>query len=164
MSVAAVGRSPRTSCGLGVYNVGINQSSPRARAVARARLLRHHRLQVALLCAVTTASATAQAFPDEAPFLSSRLPLRDGVALPGSRLPDPVDRAAQPQVHRIVVSVERDDIPADGQTPAKLSIRVLGADGTLTGFGGGMATKAWLLRHECAMGAGSGAPTPQGAD
>lgn len=97
--------------------------------MARARLLRHHRLQVALLCAVTTASATAQALPDEAPFLSSRLPLSDGVALPGSRLPDPVDRAAQPQVHRIVVSVERDDIPADGQTPAKLSIRVLGADG-----------------------------------
>ena len=26
--------------------------------------------------------------------------------------------------------------------------RVLGADGSLTGFGGGMETKRWLLAHE----------------
>lgn len=30
--------------------------------------------------------------------------------------------------------------------------RIIGADGTLTGFGGGLATKQWLLAHE-------GAPT-----
>ncbi len=29
--------------------------------------------------------------------------------------------------------------------------RVIGADGTLTGFGGGLETKQWLLRHEGAL-------------
>lgn len=40
---------------------------------------------------------------------------------------------------------------ANGQNPIPLIIpchRVIGADGTLTGFGGGMAWKAWLLGHE----------------
>jgi methylated-DNA-[protein]-cysteine S-methyltransferase len=40
---------------------------------------------------------------------------------------------------------------ANGQNPIPLVIpchRVIGADGTLTGFGGGMAWKAWLLGHE----------------
>ena len=29
--------------------------------------------------------------------------------------------------------------------------RVIGADGSLTGYGGGMSRKQWLLRHEGAM-------------
>lgn len=40
---------------------------------------------------------------------------------------------------------------ANGQNPICIVIpchRVIGADGTLTGFGGGMGRKAWLLRHE----------------
>jgi O-6-methylguanine DNA methyltransferase len=29
--------------------------------------------------------------------------------------------------------------------------RVIGADGTLTGYGGGLDRKSWLLRHEGAQ-------------
>ncbi|HUZ13243.1 MAG TPA: methylated-DNA--[protein]-cysteine S-methyltransferase [Caulobacteraceae bacterium] len=40
---------------------------------------------------------------------------------------------------------------ANGQNPVALAIpchRVIGADGSLTGFGGGLPRKRWLLRHE----------------
>lgn len=40
---------------------------------------------------------------------------------------------------------------ANGQNPIPIVVpchRVIGKDGSLTGFGGGMAMKSWLLRHE----------------
>ena len=40
---------------------------------------------------------------------------------------------------------------ANGSNPIPVIVpchRVIGADGSLTGFGGGIATKAWLLHHE----------------
>lgn len=40
---------------------------------------------------------------------------------------------------------------ANGQNPISIVIpchRLLGADGSLTGYGGGLAAKAWLLGHE----------------
>ncbi|MDQ3469734.1 MAG: methylated-DNA--[protein]-cysteine S-methyltransferase [Actinomycetota bacterium] len=40
---------------------------------------------------------------------------------------------------------------ANGQNPLPIVVpchRVIGADGRLTGFGGGLETKAWLLDHE----------------
>jgi methylated-DNA-[protein]-cysteine S-methyltransferase len=40
---------------------------------------------------------------------------------------------------------------ANGQNPIAIVIpchRVIGADGSLTGFGGGLPRKRWLLRHE----------------
>ena len=40
---------------------------------------------------------------------------------------------------------------ANGNNPLPVILpchRVIGADGSLTGFGGGVETKAWLLRHE----------------
>jgi methylated-DNA-[protein]-cysteine S-methyltransferase len=43
---------------------------------------------------------------------------------------------------------------ANGQNPIAIVIpchRVIGADGSLTGYGGGMARKEWLLRHERAL-------------
>lgn len=43
---------------------------------------------------------------------------------------------------------------ANGQNPIAIVVpchRVIGADGSLTGFGGGLATKSWLLRHEGAL-------------
>jgi len=44
---------------------------------------------------------------------------------------------------------------ANGQNPIPIIIpchRVIGKDGTLTGFGGGVEMKAWLLRHEAGQG------------
>jgi methylated-DNA-[protein]-cysteine S-methyltransferase len=44
---------------------------------------------------------------------------------------------------------------ANGQNPVPIIIpchRVIGRDGSLTGFGGGIERKAWLLRHEGAQG------------
>ena len=43
---------------------------------------------------------------------------------------------------------------ANGQNPIPLVIpchRVIGADGRLVGYGGGLERKAWLLRHERAI-------------
>lgn len=43
---------------------------------------------------------------------------------------------------------------ANGINPIPLVVpchRVIGANGSLTGFGGGLETKAWLLRHEGAL-------------
>jgi len=40
---------------------------------------------------------------------------------------------------------------ANGQNPVAIIVpchRVIGSDGTLTGYGGGLARKAWLLAHE----------------
>jgi len=40
---------------------------------------------------------------------------------------------------------------ANGSNPIAIVVpchRVIGADGTLTGYGGGMSRKRWLLRHE----------------
>tara|TARA_B110000971_G_scaffold201357_1_gene220154 strand:- start:323 stop:802 length:480 start_codon:yes stop_codon:yes gene_type:complete len=41
---------------------------------------------------------------------------------------------------------------ANGRNPLPIVIpchRVIGADGSLTGFGGGLPAKQWLLAHEC---------------
>ncbi|MFA5683127.1 MAG: methylated-DNA--[protein]-cysteine S-methyltransferase [Lysobacteraceae bacterium] len=43
---------------------------------------------------------------------------------------------------------------ANGRNPLGIVTpchRVIGADGSLTGFGGGLPAKAWLLRHEAAV-------------
>lgn len=43
---------------------------------------------------------------------------------------------------------------ANGRNPIAIVIpchRVIGADGRLTGYGGGLKRKAWLLRHEAAV-------------
>jgi methylated-DNA-[protein]-cysteine S-methyltransferase len=44
---------------------------------------------------------------------------------------------------------------ANGRNPVSIMVpchRVIGSDGALTGFGGGLARKAWLLHHEGARG------------
>lgn len=49
---------------------------------------------------------------------------------------------------------------ANGRNPLPIILpchRVIGTDGSLTGFGGGLPVKAWLLRHEAEC-AGRGAP------
>lgn len=49
---------------------------------------------------------------------------------------------------------------ANGKNPIAIIIpchRVIGADGSLTGYGGGLPTKQWLLRHESLRGAGDAA-------
>jgi methylated-DNA-[protein]-cysteine S-methyltransferase len=47
---------------------------------------------------------------------------------------------------------------ANGANPVCIVLpchRVIGADGSLTGFGGGLPTKQWLLDHEARVSAGS---------
>jgi len=53
---------------------------------------------------------------------------------------------------------------ANGRNPVSIVIpchRMVGTDGTLTGYGGGLARKRWLLQHE---GAGAPRPAPRGRD
>jgi methylated-DNA-[protein]-cysteine S-methyltransferase len=62
---------------------------------------------------------------------------------------------------------------ANGRNPVPVVVpchRVIGADGTLTGFGGGVERKRWLLAHEGAwpapagaLGTRAGAAVPVGA-
>jgi methylated-DNA-[protein]-cysteine S-methyltransferase len=50
---------------------------------------------------------------------------------------------------------------ANGQNPIAVILpchRVIGADGSLTGFGGGLDRKRWLLKHE---GVAVAEPTPR---
>lgn len=54
---------------------------------------------------------------------------------------------------------------ANGANPISLVIpchRVIGADGTLTGYGGGLPRKAWLLNHERLNASAQGTPKPTG--
>jgi methylated-DNA-[protein]-cysteine S-methyltransferase len=47
---------------------------------------------------------------------------------------------------------------ANGSNPVPIVVpchRVIGSDGSLTGYGGGMERKRWLLEHEKCLGAGS---------
>ena len=49
---------------------------------------------------------------------------------------------------------------ANGRNPVSVVVpchRVVGADGALTGYGGGLAAKEWLLAHEAGSGAWSNA-------
>ncbi len=52
---------------------------------------------------------------------------------------------------------------ANGRNPISIILpchRVIGADGSLTGYGWGLARKEWLLRHEGALGADSPSAQP----
>lgn len=55
---------------------------------------------------------------------------------------------------------------ANGRNPLAVIVpchRVIGRDGTLTGFGGGLARKRWLLEHERGvLAARTGEPVPAG--
>ena len=56
---------------------------------------------------------------------------------------------------------------ANGANPVCIVLpchRVIGADGSLTGFGGGLPTKQWLLDHEAHVLASSIVSTPQWQD
>jgi methylated-DNA-[protein]-cysteine S-methyltransferase len=55
---------------------------------------------------------------------------------------------------------------ANGRNPIPIVIpchRIIGANGTLTGFGGGLPVKRWLLQHEGAKFVDQVARVPSGA-
>jgi methylated-DNA-[protein]-cysteine S-methyltransferase len=52
---------------------------------------------------------------------------------------------------------------ANGRNPLSIVVpchRVIGSDGSLTGYGGGLERKQWLLAHEVAHGGGDSVPAP----
>jgi len=54
---------------------------------------------------------------------------------------------------------------ANGQNPIAIVVpchRVIGANGSLTGFGGGLPRKRWLLEHERSVRAAAGEPIAAG--
>ncbi len=60
---------------------------------------------------------------------------------------DLADRVGNPRARQAVGQ-------ANGRNPVSIVVpchRVIGADGSLTGYGGGIERKAWLLRHEGAI-------------
>ena len=64
---------------------------------------------------------------------------------------DIAERIGRPKAVRAVGA-------ANGRNPLPIVIpchRVIGADGSLTGFGGGRAAKSWLLNHEGGLPAGT---------
>ncbi|MFT4798792.1 MAG: methylated-DNA-[protein]-cysteine S-methyltransferase [Sulfitobacter sp.] len=72
---------------------------------------------------------------------------------------DIAERIGKPKAVRAVGA-------ANGRNPIPIVIpchRVIGADGSLTGFGGGLAAKSWLLNHEGSLPAGTQASTYQSA-
>ena len=53
---------------------------------------------------------------------------------------------------------------ANGANPVGIVVpchRVIGSDGTLTGYGGGIERKRWLLEHERRLGASMGSASPE---
>ncbi|WP_367187029.1 methylated-DNA--[protein]-cysteine S-methyltransferase [Neomegalonema sp.] len=55
---------------------------------------------------------------------------------------------------------------ANGRNPVSLVVpchRVIGADGSMTGYGGGLPRKIWMLEHEGALKPAPQRPEPQGA-
>ncbi|HOB94396.1 MAG TPA: Ig-like domain-containing protein [Aquabacterium sp.] len=63
----------------------------------------------------------------DAPLLHPRIPGRD--AEPGQVLAGDTPYAANAAVARIVVEVDRDGVPADGQSPVQLQLRLFDRDG-----------------------------------
>ena len=56
---------------------------------------------------------------------------------------------------------------ANGANPLPIVVpchRVIGADGSLTGFAGGVETKRWLLAHEAGVAGPTGRSQPQASD
>jgi hypothetical protein len=102
---------------------------------------------IALACAGAFAQGTSPApatltFPAPEAPLVPLVPLAPGRdAAPGTLLrasQNGVDYALNAAVARIVVEVDRDQVPADGQAPLAVTVRVFGRDGQP------LATPAWL--------------------
>ncbi len=92
--------------------------------------LRHFDLPLDL--AGTTFQLRAWAWLRTIPFAQTRSYLQEALALGG-------------------VTYSRAVGMANGRNPVSIIVpchRVIGADGKLVGYGGGLERKAWLLRHE----------------
>ena len=124
---------PSAACGRG------GQARLRARALA-------HKLSIVVTALLATAPALAQTpapgsappagLPTDvrytpvngaAPLLYPRTPGQDDA--PGAVLTSALNFAANGAIARLVVEVDRDAVPADGQSPVQLKVTVLGADG-----------------------------------
>ncbi|MCI0545934.1 MAG: methylated-DNA--[protein]-cysteine S-methyltransferase [Candidatus Rokubacteria bacterium] len=94
---------------------------------------------------------------DAVPVVAAGTPFQARVwaalrAIPGGTTRSYADRAAA----RDLGAGARAIVAANGANPIPIVIpchRLVGADGALTGYGGGLARKRWLLNHEGAIAA-----------
>ena len=129
----------------GLYMNNQKHAARRAKAVPDAKLLKHPRAQMQAYFAGELRDFELPLAPEGTPF-QQRVwrALRDipyGETISYGEL---ARRIGQPKASRAVGL-------ANGQNPIGIVVpchRVIGADGSLTGYGGGLERKRWLLAHE----------------
>ena len=99
----------------------------------------HHPLALALALAIVPTLATAQTVSGDqrfTPVLGQGTPLfpqspqlQDTASQPLYAQPGNVDYRVNAGVDRVVVDVDRDGVPADGQSPVRVVVQLFDADG-----------------------------------
>ena len=122
----------------------MSRSAPRPSTFMESRAMRasrpsFHPLALALALAVTPTLVQAQAVSGDqrfTPVLGQATPLYPQSPESQDRAPQPlyaqpgnVDYSVNVGVDRVLVEVDRDGVPADGQSPVKVVVQLYGADG-----------------------------------
>ena len=129
----------------GLYMANQKHAAGRAKAIRNEEMLKHPRTQL-------QAYFAAELRDFELPLAAEGTPFQQRVWRALCDIPygetisygELARRIGQPKASRAVGL-------ANGQNPISIVVpchRVIGANGSLTGYGGGLARKRWLLAHE----------------